>query len=314
LLTVLFASLFFWGDSAPTHAQSSPSASDAGQDNTVQTEIVTTSDGRKIYRPLELRRIVATLLANGSILVVGEQGIGKSTLATAAVEKLQAEGFKVAFVKPTTNKQMLLEIAELFGIETQNIEGKSLSIEKLKIAIADYLSEKTAFLVIDDAQRCALSFRTWLSDLYKQKIPILLFATDPPRTDIFICLPRIELQPLPEYAIRELMEQAALERGINLTTSGLAKLQERVGGNPMFATRVINEEYLGIESETGDHRRYFDMTPVFMLVGVVFVVMRFMALGTANPALYVFTGSCGALFMGASYAMRALPKEGKKIR
>jgi hypothetical protein len=110
------------------------------------------------------------------------------------------------------------------------------------------------------------------------------------------------------------MEYAAIECGISLKTWELAKLQERVGGNPLFATRVISEEHLGLDVEAGDHRRYFDMTPVIMLVGVVFVVIRFVALGIGNPALYVFTGSCGALFMGASYVMRSLPKEDKRIR
>ncbi len=65
---------------------------------------------------------------------------------------------------------------------------------------------------------------------------------------------------------------------------------------------------------TGDHTRYFDMTPVILIVGVVFAVMRFMALGTHNPALYILAGAAGALFMGASYAMRSIPKEGRKIQ
>ena len=68
------------------------------------------------------------------------------------------------------------------------------------------------------------------------------------------------------------MVLAALERGISLNNSQLAKLQERVGGNPMMAQRVIDEEYLGLEVETGDHTRYFDMTPVILIVGVVFAV------------------------------------------
>jgi ABC-type dipeptide/oligopeptide/nickel transport system ATPase subunit len=323
LFVIVCSSLFFLSTYSSSLSKSPPTSDVTQRDDVTEakTETLTATqvviedeENKKIYRHLELRRIVATLLADSSILVAGEQGIGKSTLATAAVKMLQAKGFKVAFIKPATSKEMLLEIAKQLSVETQNIEGKSLNTERLKTAIADSLMKKTAFLVIDNAERCALTFRTWLNELHKEKKPILLFATDPPRTDIFISIPRIELEPLPDYAIRELMEQSALRRGINLTTSDLAKLQERVGGNPMFAARVIEEEYLGIEIEAGDHRRYFDMTPVIMLVGVVFVVMRFMALGANNPAMYIFTGSCGALFMGLSYAMRALPKEGRRIR
>jgi hypothetical protein len=55
------------------------------------------------------------------------------------------------------------------------------------------------------------------------------------------------------------------------------------------------------------------MTPVIMLVGIVFVIMRTIALGTNDPVFYILAGSGGALFMGASYAMRAIPDD-KKIR
>ncbi|MFN6156090.1 MAG: hypothetical protein ACK4YK_16410, partial [Dolichospermum sp.] len=62
-----------------------------------------------IYRQAELNRTTASLLANGAILIVGEEGSGKSVLGNAVVEKLTCDGFLVAFVEPTTPKQMLLE-------------------------------------------------------------------------------------------------------------------------------------------------------------------------------------------------------------
>jgi hypothetical protein len=39
---------------------------------------------------------------------------------------------------------------------------------------------------------------------------MLLAATNPPRTDLFIYVPRIELKPLAEYQIRDLMEKEAI--------------------------------------------------------------------------------------------------------
>ena len=65
----------------------------------------------------ELNRIVASLLANGSILVAGEEGSRKFTLASAVVEKLQDDGFTVAHIEPATTKQMLTQIAEQLGVE-----------------------------------------------------------------------------------------------------------------------------------------------------------------------------------------------------
>ncbi|PAX51450.1 9-O-acetyl-N-acetylneuraminate esterase [Brunnivagina elsteri CCALA 953] len=278
---------------------------------TVSTEVVTE---RRIYRQTELNRIIASLLANGSLLIAGEEGCGKSVLASVVVEKLQEDGFVVAHIEPTTPKQMLVEIAYQLGVETQSLEGKALSAEQLKRAIANYLENNTGFLVIDDVQVCEVKFRMWLKQLRKLNVPMLLLATNPPRNDIFINIPRIELQPLPEYAIRELMEQAALERGISLKPSDLSKLQERAGGNPMLAIRAIDEEYLGLEVEGADHDRYFDITPLILLMGIVFVVMRFIGLGTNNQALYIFGGIAAAVFLGVGRLLYTLPRESRRIR
>ncbi|BAZ36616.1 hypothetical protein NIES4101_25350 (plasmid) [Calothrix sp. NIES-4101] len=282
---------------------------------TVSTQTVNTEVGEfRLYRQTELNRITASLLASGSLLVAGEEGCGKSVLASVVVEKLLSDGFVVAHIEPTTPKQMLIEIAYQLGVETQSLEGKALSAEQLKRAIANYLEMNTAFLVIDDVQVCEAKFRMWLKQLRKLNVPMLLLATNPQRHDIFINIPRIELQPLPEYAIRELMEQAALERGISLKPADLSKLQERAGGNPMLAIRAIEEEYLGLEVEGADHDRYFDITPLILLVGIVFVVMRFIGLGTNNQALYIFGGIAAAVFLGVGRLLYTLPRESRRIK
>ena len=143
---------------------------------------------------------------------------------------------------------------------------------------------------------------------------MLILATNPPRTDVFINLPPIMLKPLPEYVIREIMEAAALERELNLKNSDLARLQSRAGGNPMLAQRAIEEEYLGLEVEEGDHRRYFDITPIILLAGIGFVIMRFIGLGTSDQALYIFGGIAAAIFLGLSRLLYNLPRENGRIR
>ncbi|MCC5604818.1 ATP-binding protein [Nostoc sp. CHAB 5714] len=119
-------------------------------------------------------------MANGAILIAGEDGSGKSVLAIAVVEKLQADGFTVAFIEPATPKQMLLEIAHQFDIPTEDLEGKSLTADKLKRAIATYCESNTAFLILDDAHACDTKFRMWLKQLRRSDAPMLLLATDPP--------------------------------------------------------------------------------------------------------------------------------------
>lgn len=267
----------------------------------------------RLYRKAELQRAIASLKANSPILITGEEGSGKSVVKEAVREALSDEGFTVASIELATTKQMLLDLCEQLGIDNYDLEGKALTTDKLKGSIISYFQQETAFLLVDDAHSLPLQFRQWLKSLKRQGVPMLLLATNPPRSDVFLNLPRIELKPLPEYAVRELMEQAALERGLNLTNSELAKLQERAGGNPMLAQRVIDEEYLGLDNETGDHRRYVDITPLILLIGTGFVVMRFVALGTSNPALYAMAGAIGALFLGLSRILYGLPKDSRRI-
>ncbi|OCQ92277.1 9-O-acetyl-N-acetylneuraminate esterase [Nostoc sp. MBR 210] len=279
-----------------------------------ESSVHSNETGFKIYRQTELNRITASLLANGAILVAGEDGSGKTVLANAVVEKLQGDGFVTAFVEPATPKQMLLEIASQFEIPTEDLEGKSLTVDKLKRAIANFLEDNTAFIIVDDCHSCDTKFRMWLKQLRKGNVPMLILATEPPRTDIFINIPRIELRPLSESAIREIMIVAATERAIVLNPSELARLQERAGGNPMLAVRAVDEEYLGLEVESGDHRRYYDITPLILMVGIVFVVIRFVGLGTGDQALYIFGGIAAALFIGLSKLLRGLPRETRRIR
>ncbi len=150
------------------------------------------------YREMELQRVVAALKANSPILVTGDRGSGKYTLRTAVVEQLSEEGFTIAFVEPTTPKQMLVEIAEQLNVDTHNSEGKALTVEGLKKALATFFENNTAFLVVDDAHTCEPKFRIWLKSLKRQGVPMLLLATNPPKSDVFINLPRIELAVLPE--------------------------------------------------------------------------------------------------------------------
>lgn len=61
-----------------------------------------------LYRKREKKRIVAALLANSSLLVVSEPGAGKSFLADAVKEELEAQSFIVAAPRIGTVKQVLL--------------------------------------------------------------------------------------------------------------------------------------------------------------------------------------------------------------
>ncbi len=269
----------------------------------------------RIYRLEEKARILAALKANGSILLCGEEGIGKSVLNDAIAQELVAEGYRVATIPtPATSRQMLIEIAAQLEIDTIDLEGKALTVEKLKRTIADYLQQNPAtFLIFDDAHQLDPKFRSWLKNLQRSGTPMLLAATRPPKSDVFLNTPALILRPLPDYLIRDLMQTAATLRGLDISNSQIAALQQRSGGNPALATRSIDEEYLGLDVEAGDRGDYFDVTPLLILVGTGFVMARFYAVGTDSKLLYVVAGMGGALLIGLTYMLRVLPKDSKRV-
>jgi AAA domain len=269
----------------------------------------------RIYRLEEKSRLLAALKANGSILLCGEEGIGKTILMDAVVRDLIAEGYQIAIIDtPATARQMMISISEQLEIDTISLEGKALTVEKLKWAISDYLREHPAtFLVFDDAHQLDPKFRTWLKHLQKAGTSMLIVATSPPKSDIFLNTPPLILRSLPDYQIRDLMMSAATLRGLDISNSQIADLQQRSGGNPALAIRSIDEEYLGLDVEVGDRGDYFDITPLLIGVGTLFVMARFYAVGTDNKLLYVIAGSGGALLIGVTYMLRVLPKDPKRV-
>ena len=155
-----------------------------------------------VYRSKEKKRIVAALLANSSLLVVSEPGAGKSFLAEAVKEELEAQNFLVAAPRIGTVKQVLLDIANALGVDAETLEGKTMNTQQLQSAIAQFLNDQIAFLVLDDAHRFPVSLRCWLEQLHAQGQPMLLLATYPPARDIFLKLPRIQLEPLSDRLIQ----------------------------------------------------------------------------------------------------------------
>ena len=243
-----------------------------------------------LYRKREKKRLVAALLANSSLLVISEPGAGKTFLAEAVVEELTDQAFLVAMPQIGTVKQVLLEIAESLEVDTETLEGKAMNTQQLQEAISEFLSEKIAFLILDNAHRFPASLRCWLEQLHAQGQPMLLLATYPPARDIFIKLPRIELEPLPNQIIREIMEDEAESLGIQLNPGQLADLQQRTGGNPMLARRTVKEEYLGLEGNALDHTQWIDGTPLLIAGLMCFMILRFLGLGFNNTSLYLLGG------------------------
>jgi hypothetical protein len=249
------------------------------------------------------------------LVVAGSEGSGKTYLAKEVFMKLTSSGYLVLLLQPATPKQLITEIALALNIRIKSLEGRSIKLDELKYSVLDALPKNDLVLIFDDAHLLDSKFRQWIKQFREREIAALLLATNPPRTDVFIAFPRVILSMLPDYAIRELMEDTAIKRGLNLSNSKLSKLQQSCGGNPMFAIRVIEEEYLGVKMiESGDSQEmYFDVTPLILICGIIFMVIRFIGLGTSDQSLYIFGGISAAIFTGFALVLRSLPRENKKI-
>lgn len=185
--------------------------------------------------------------------------------------------------------------------------------QQLQDAIADWLLSNLAFLIMDNAHRFPVSLRCWLEKLHLQGQPILLLATFPPARDIFLKLPRIELEPLSDRAIREIMQDEAAALGLLLTSGKIADLQQRALGNPMLARRVVREEYLGLEGNNYDHTQWIDGTPLLIAVLMCFMILRFLGLGFNNTSLYLLGGILTVAIGIIRLMIYSLPRQSNRL-
>lgn len=257
-------------------------------------------------REAEIRQVASALLGKQSMLVLGEPGSGKTTLGGKVKDWLEGMGYTVAIGSyGGAAKQCLVEIAEQLGAPTMTADEKpkAMNAVQLKDSLLKYLASPKTLLIIDDAHRFPASLRYWLEDGLRKGGLLLLLAYQPPARDIFLKLPRIEMQPLKNDEIRSLMYQEAVAHGMMLNPSQFAELQQRAGNNPALAKRVVHEALLGIgEAQSTDHHQYIDGTPFLVAALTAIGIIRFVGLGLGDKSLYII----GGIAMIAAMVLRTL--------
>lgn len=247
------------------------------------------------------------------MLVVGEPGSGKSFLGQAVNNDLVESGFITGTIKSGTVKQILLDLAGQLEVDTESLEGKALKTEELKSAIGEWLKDNTALLICDNAHRLTVSLRCWLEELHEQSQPMLLLATYPPAKDIFLKLPRMELEPMGEKHIREIMHHEAKLLNFEIPRAKIAELLARTGGNPMLAKRVVKEEYLGLEDKAYDHTQWIDGTP-FLIAGLMcLLIVKFIGRGFNSTSLYLIGGMMTVAIGVIRILIYSLPRKSGRL-
>lgn len=258
-------------------------------------------------RETEINKAIAAICSNQSLLILGEEGAGKSVIAYGVRDELESRGWTVAIAEySSSTKNTLISIAEQLDIDIADPKTKkAFTVDEMKKAIPPSLAIAQTCLICDDAQRYPAALRYWLEDCIADGALLLMLATTPPRKDIFLKMPRISLPPLNFEEIRAIMLDEAEQMGIRIDSSKLAELQERAGGNPHLARRVIREEMLSLgNDEAGDHVQYFDGTPYLIAVFALISIVRFIGMGLGNRPMMVMGGIAMVVAMSLSVILR----------
>ncbi|PHV63715.1 ATP-binding protein [Cyanobacterium aponinum] len=266
------------------------------------------------YRKEELKKVSNALLACESLLIVGENGSGKSFFCEELALTFYDSKYPYLIIPIETVRQITIKVCRKLNIDEETIEGKKKTIMMMQEDIIEHCKTNQIIFLVDDAHRQPPTIRIWLERLMNEaNCPVLLLATTPPARDIFLKLPRIELKPLKDKYIRQIMQEKAEELELSLKPADYAKLQASAGGNPMLAERVVKEKYLGIENTGLDHTQWIDGTPILMAFLMCLVIIRFIGLGLNNTSLYLLGGIITTAIGVSRILIYSLPKKGSRL-
>jgi len=259
------------------------------------------------FRQNEINQAIASLETKQSLLIIGEEGSGKTAIAEAVETVFSSRGWNVAIADyESSSKDTLLEICDQLGCDTADNSGakpKPYSAAQLRMEIKAALLTSNTLLICDNANHYPVAMQRWLKNCLADRALLLMLATKPPAGGIFFKMPRIYIRALESLQIREIMLEEADEIGLKLPASELALLEQRCGGNPFLARRVVREQSLNLGSDQeGDRVDYIDGTPFLIATLSMVGVVRLIGLGLGNRSLYII----GGIFTISAITLRIL--------
>jgi DNA-binding CsgD family transcriptional regulator len=224
-----------------------------------------------VGREAEINRLTGLidLLARGTgqaILLEGEPGIGKSSLARAAVAAAEEHGIGVywaecdeigqalplqplvdALLTKATVEPRLDTVQRLLRGEASSADPAMAAAEQMLALMNELCSETPAVLVVDDLQWADLSTISvweWLARSIDRTALLLIGTVRPvPQRDELLAVRRVigsdntlRLEGLPEDAVRDLV--AAISDGA--PGANLLHLAAEAAGNPLYLTELMD--------------------------------------------------------------------------
>jgi hypothetical protein len=268
-------------------------------------------------REKEATQITEALLSGQSLLVLGEPGAGKTTLAEEVRSRLRKQGYQTAIASYSGSaKDLLEELADQMGVDllTDDEKPKKKTATQLKADLLERFTGNKTLLIADDAHRWSSSLRYWLEDIWRAKGLMLLLAWEPSPKDIFGKLPIVKLDSLKDDEIRAIMREEAQRQGVTLSIAELSRLQAAAGNNPAIAKRVVREAALGLSvGDSTQHYQYIDGTPLFLALLCCVGMVRFVGLGMGDKAIYMIGGMLTLLTLAVRAILYAANRGGRRL-
>ena len=252
----------------------------------------------------QLTEIKIAIHAGRSVLVIGEMGSGKTTLAKRLLGEISGLNTAIASYDGSS-KQALIDIAEGLEIPTTNAKGKNLTSDALKEKILAESDERT-LIVCDNVHRWPASLRYWLERLYAKGVILLFLSMVNVRKDIFLRVIKIKLPKPTEAEIRDIMITEAILLGYDMTMQKLSHLQQFAGSNPLLAKKVVGEAQCGRYEQDGEHIKYINVAPMVNTLIVIVAMIKLAGAGVDDKTLCVIAALMVMLMISGRYICYAI--------
>ncbi len=292
-----------------------------------------------VGRDEEFAKLQNNLMHNIPTLIIGEPGIGKSTLAKALIDSQEKPCLRIENLKAARNVLVDQVIAQIHqdqklqfseednysvSLSLEELKSKCLknkSITQLAELIRDSIVGSEYIIVIDSMAGLTQANQIIIDKLLETGVPLIACANRLKDTieleSIYRKFSRLELEPLPSSFIRSLLKPKIDSLMAGEYEKGLleTKIVNVACGNPGVAEKMFKDAQalsmsgsLSVDrvysiQEPELPRRYFDLTPIVIMSIAGFAVLRFIGIGTNDTLLYVMGGIAFVVLMAFGRVM-----------
>lgn len=278
-----------------------------------------------VGREAELAKLRENVATGRHTLLVGPIGIGKSLLLRAIAAEIPGALY-VEHTRPLRPSLMDLcrqlhsggqlvvpdlDVAALAWPACAKKLGR-LNIRELTDAIVASLHGRGLVLALDQLEGTTPSMAPTLERLLAEAT--VLGATSrlkPGLEKVWWSFDRVDVPPFSREEARTLLWQLTDAATIADPAMFETKVLAQAAGNPHaiveMARQATGASGLGLQGIRdlwhGAGIRYLDLTPILLIVGLIFTVTRFVARGLNDVDLYIIAGGLGALFFVVRYLL-----------